>query len=115
MTRILVSGGRDFKNSKLVDKILNEAFIKYENDIFLILGGADGVDTFAQLWAINNRISHTVLYADWNQFKKRAGYIRNVEMTNSNPDVAFIFPGNEGTKMMMKICVEKNIEVIKIT
>lgn len=111
--KILITGGRDYSNREYVDQVLNEMYIKHKNEFSLVLGGASGVDTFAQDWACFMKVNHHVFYADWRRYGKRAGFLRNKVMANQKPDMAVAFPGGPGTKMMIKICVEKNIPVIR--
>jgi len=111
--KILVTGGRDFKDREYVDKILNEFYVKNKKDFSLVLGGAPGVDAFAQDWACFMEVNHQVLYADWRRYGKRAGFVRNKLMAEQNPDLCVAFPGGIGTEMMIKICIQKNIPVIR--
>lgn len=113
-TRILITGGRDFTDVDFIDSTLDKIREDYLDNIFLILGGASGVDTLAECWATYHKISHIVLYAEWKKHgRKRAGYIRNMEMANENPDVAIVFPGGDGTAMMKRICMDRKIEIIE--
>lgn len=109
--KILVTGGRDFKDEKYIYSVLDE----YKGKItLLITGDATGVDAIAVKWAIKNNIKNVVYFADWISFGKSAGPIRNFQMLNLNPDIEVIlaFPGGKGTKNMIKQGKQHNIHII---
>lgn len=112
-TKILITGGRDFTDREYIESELNKFYMKYKKGIELILGGAPGVDTFAEDWARFMRVDHNVKYADWDLYGKSAGFIRNKLMAEQKPDFAIAFPGDKGTNMMIEICIRKNIPVIR--
>ena len=113
-TRILITGGRDFTDVNFIDSTLDKIREDYLGEIFLILGGASGVDTLAEGWACHNKINHIVLYAEWTKYgRKRAGYIRNMAMVQESPDLAVVFPGGDGTAMMKRICEDHKVEIIE--
>ena len=100
MKRILVCGGRDYKDQEKVFDVLDKALDAFK-EVHIIEGGATGADTFAKEWAESRSILYDEYPADWNKYYKRAGYIRNVQMLNEGkPDLVIAFPGDVGTKMM---------------
>jgi hypothetical protein len=120
MHKILICGGRNFNDFKFmlesVDKILTE---KYEQNwptkVSFIHGGAKGADSLAGLLAEGLSISCQVFMADWNQYGKQAGYIRNKQMLDEGkPDLIIAFPGGAGTNMMCNISTKANVEVIRL-
>ena len=112
--RILVCGGRDFSDSALVNKFLNQ----YLSDIDppkIIQGDAQGADYLAKLWAVNNQVEFESFPADWKKYGKRAGYIRNVQMLNEGkPDIVIAFPGGKGTKMMINLAEAAGVPVVNV-
>ena len=113
-TKILITGGRDFTDNIFIDSVLDKIYDDYLEDIFLILGGAEGADTLAECWATHKKVDHIVLYAEWKRYgKKRAGYIRNMAMVHESPDLAIAFPGGVGTNMMKNICKSYRVEIIE--
>lgn len=80
----------------------------------MIHGNARGADTLAGNWAKKNKIEKiTAVPADWNTHGKRAGYLRNIAMADLGPECCIAFPGGRGTMMMIGICLQRNIEVIR--
>ncbi len=57
----------------------------------VVTGGANGPDEWAREWAVQTRIDHTVLYAKWEQYGRRAGVLRNNAMLDKNPDLVLAF------------------------
>lgn len=123
--RVLVFGGRDYKDKKKEHRILSR--ISRETPISLIIeGGATGADRYARIWAQTRHIGLSTYEANWldmqaeivtprkNKFGEwynaAAGNLRNVKMLKeSKPDMAVEFPGGPGTADMHRL-VQKEIE-----
>jgi len=127
--RILVCGGRDYKDNLNVYSWLTRLFNPlYPNDIggeagtwmprpdlFLILGGARGVDSFAEDWAVVNWVQYKVYKADWDLHGKKAGIIRNIQMLEEGkPDLVIAFPGSRGTDHMKQTARKRKVPVLEI-
>lgn len=110
--RILVCGGRDFSDSNLVSKVLNEY---QSHKPTIIHGAAKGADSLSNYWAYENDCDVIAYPANWDKYGKRAGYIRNVQMLNEGkPDLVIAFPGGKGTQMMINLAEAAGIPVVKI-
>lgn len=111
--KILVAGGRDFNYKSIVWDLLDYAMIPYCcRESLVITGGARGVDTLANQWAIERGCETKVVAANWNQHGKKAGWIRNNEMADLEPNLVILFPGGVGTKMMKDIAEKRKFKVI---
>lgn len=111
--RILVCGGRDFKDRNLVYQALIDYML--EENITIIHGAASGADSLANTWAkaFNHKIESYP--ANWNKYGKRAGYIRNTQMLNEGkPDLVVAFPGGKGTQMMINLAEAAGVPVVRI-
>jgi hypothetical protein len=111
--RILVCGGRDFKDRNLVYQALIDYML--EENITIIHGAASSADSLANTWAtaFNHKVESYP--ADWNKYGKRAGYIRNTQMLNEGkPDLVIAFPGGKGTQMMINLAEAAKVPVIKV-
>lgn len=105
--KVLVCGGRDFNNSRLVANVL--AKLSREGHIEVIIhGGATGADTLADRWAKAHDIPtkpYPVSKEDWARLGKKAGPIRNSVMLADSGlgdgDVVVAFPGGDGTADMI--------------
>ena len=95
--KVLVCGGRDFYNFKLVETILNNLWITS-----LIHGAAKGADAMCGIYAKNKGIPCREFPADWKNHKLAAGCIRNQQMLDEGkPELVVAFPGGRGTADMV--------------
>jgi len=76
--RLIVCGGRDFKDADWLLKVLN-----------------------VKAWAESREIACETYPADWDKHGKAAGPIRNQEMLDQHPDFVLAFPGGNGTADMV--------------
>ncbi len=100
--RVLVCGGREFKDANLVSKVLAEVFTTQPNMV-LACGGARGADALAERWGLVVGVPVCVYHADWKTHGRAAGPKRNQHMLeNFKPDLVVEFPGGRGTKDMVR-------------
>lgn len=91
--KVIVTGGRFYKDEKTVERALGSLRIT-----FLIEGGAKGADRLARQWAIKNFIPYKTYDADWDQYGLAAGPIRSAQMLDEHPSaIVMAFPGDKGT------------------
>ena len=110
--RIIVCGGRDFKDKEfLFSKLDTLAQDKTITEV--IHGDAYGADSLAGEWARERGITETPFAADWEKHGKAAGAIRNREMLQLGPDAVVAFDGGNGTADMIRITEKAGIPVIK--
>ena len=78
----------------------------------VVSGTARGVDRLGEQWAAENNIPITRFPADWNQFGKSAGYIRNEAMAEYAEALLAIWDGvSKGTGHMIDIATMKDLEI----
>ena len=113
--RILVTGGREYKNRKFLFGILNLLHKKYSISV-VVHGGARGADSLADEWALENDIEREVFEvtkAEWDKYGKPAGIMRNIKMLDiSQPDLVVAFKGNRGTSHMINYALENDYKVL---
>lgn len=115
--RILVCGGRDFKDEDLLCETLFDITGLREKYDFgtIIHGNAKGADSFGAQWGYRMGWKVEAYPAKWKEFGRRAGFIRNKQMLDEGkPDLVISFPGGKGTAMMVKIAKEAGIKVLEI-
>lgn len=80
--RIVVAGSRSYNNYDEFDFMLKKLLSKVDKSNCVIISGVarDGPDAMAIYWCITNGWKYTKFAADWDKFKKAAGYIRNIAM-----------------------------------
>lgn len=92
---LCISGSRQFKNLDLVKNILE----KLSDNIIIIHGGAKGVDSFVEKIANRLGIETIIFEAQWKEYGKGAGMIRNKEMLKQcDMLIAFWDGKSKGTK-----------------
>lgn len=111
---LMVTGGRDYADKERVYEVLDQAHA--ENPIGLLIHGkAKGADKLAQQWAWEHGIPEKPFPADWVQFRKAAGPIRNQEMVDFGPDIVVAFPGDTGTADATRRARLRRIPVLEVT
>ena len=117
MTRLLITGGRDFRDRNFVFRTL-DAFHR-EIPIAVMISGAcpSGVDRMCESWAASNGVQVEPYPARWEDtvtkplrlkrdrqgrlYNALAGLLRNQRMLDKGmPTHALVFPGGPGTTHM---------------
>lgn len=108
--RVLVCGGRDFNNKELMEDVL-----KQWNITEIIEGEARGADTLSREYAEEHEIPVKSFPANWNEFGRSAGHLRNSQMlVEGKPDLVVAFPGGKGTMNMIMQAKKANVEVYEV-
>ncbi len=114
--RVLVCGGRNYRDRDHVWNTLTRLDAERGPFSVLIHGAATGADEEAMGWAraMPGR-KHAPFAADWHQHGRSAGPIRNARMIREGrPDLVIAFPGGFGTADMVRRAELAGIEVIRI-
>lgn len=112
--RVLVCGGREFTNTKLLYKIMDDLHKNFLIDS-VIEGNARGADRMAGAWARANKIDNLKFRPDWNKYGMAAGPIRNQQMLDEGkPDLVVAFPGKNGTADMVARAKKAGVKVIEV-
>lgn len=107
--KLAVTGGRENGCWYLVSQAL--AALRSECEALeLIVGGARGVDRFAEQWARLNGLPVAVVLPQWHIYGKAAGIVRNREMARMAQGLVS-FPGGRGTDHMTRFCFEIGLPV----
>jgi hypothetical protein len=108
--RILVCGGRDFKDAAWMNEVL------YPRRVSMIIhGAARGADTLAGQWARRFNVPERYFPADWGLHGKAAGPIRNSAMLREGlPDIVIAFPGGRGTADMVRQAQRARVAVLDL-
>lgn len=111
---VLVCGGREFADSRMVVAVLDE--LHQQRPITLLLHGACGVDAkrqdwyrlkgadgIADRWARWREVPVVGVPARWTDEGKAAGALRNQRMLDAwQPRMVVAFPGGNGTADMVR-------------
>lgn len=110
--KLIIAGSRHFKEltTTLVDELL-WAFMLHDKVTEVVSGGAAGVDRLGEQWAEwvkknytnRNKIALSVFNANWNEYGKAAGPIRNQEMAQYADALLLIWDGKSLGSQNMKL------------
>lgn len=90
-TRVLITGSRWLKRRSVIAK----AFAKhvFEDDIVVVSGACPrGADAMCEEFAHSRGYEVERYPADWAEYGKGAGMLRNQEMVDTEPDLCLAFP-----------------------
>lgn len=126
--RVLVTGSRKWRDRERIHAAMLAQWDKAGRDEMALLHGAQrsfdpntleeyGADTLAAGVA---RELHWLIEeypADWEQYGRAAGPIRNAQMVHAGPDVCLAFPttGSRGTYDCMQHAYEAGVPVLVFT
>lgn len=115
MTRVLVCGGRDYRNDTRLFAVLDRLHDANGIDV-IIEGGANGADHLAWAWSQLRGVSSERFEADWENQGSFAGPARNKRMLDEGmPDLVIAFPGGRGTADMVRKARKAGVEVVEIS
>lgn len=125
MMRVLVTGSRNWQEHETVfgalDYIAAEAVVAGHTEIVLVHGACPtGADAHADFWGRHSTMHGIPIHverhpADWEQYGKAAGPIRNADMVALGADVvlAFIQPDSRGTRNCVELAEKAGLKVAK--
>lgn len=100
--RVIVCGGRDYTDKEALWNYLDARFGP-PGITTVISGMATGADSLASEYAEKQGLSLMKFPADWFQYGRAAGPIRNQQMIDEGkPDAVIAFPGGRGTADMVR-------------
>lgn len=117
--RVIIAGGRDFTDYNLlkekVDYYLQNA-INNDYKIIIVSGTAKGADKLGEKYAKEKGYEIAYFPANWDKYKKRAGYLRNQEMSTyakeQNGALICFWNGNSrGSKHMIDIAKKDKLHI----
>lgn len=126
MTRLVVTGGREFYDDGLMNAVMDSLLEDW--GITEIAHGAQqawmpltnrwrGADHYVGLWAESRGVpcqEFPVNDAEWRRYGKAAGPIRNRRMLDEfQPDRVLAFPGGKGTKDCATAAMQRGLDVFR--
>ncbi|MEV5084379.1 DUF2493 domain-containing protein [Streptomyces sp. NPDC056159] len=116
LVKILVTGSRDWTDAHRIEvAIFRELYETktFSRDAVLIHGACPtGADALAEEYALRAGMHIIRRPADWDRYGKRAGFERNREMVELDPDIclAFIRGKSRGATMTANLAEQAGIE-----
>lgn len=113
MFKVIIAGGRDFNDYKLLEKKVTYFLgSKKFGETEIVSGTCKGADLLGEKLAKKNNVNIKQFPADWNTHGKKAGFIRNSEMAEyADALVAFWDGKSRGTKHMIDLATKHNLKV----
>ena len=112
--KVIIAGSRGFSNYRLLHDECNK-FLRDKrktHNIIIVSGNARGADLLGERYAKDEDFALEVYPANWKKFGKSAGFRRNEQMAEiADALIAFWDGESHGTKHMIDIMNEKNLEV----
>lgn len=99
--RVIIAGSRHmpWKLGHLIPEAIDLSGLEISE---VVCGMARGADTLGRLWAEFEHIPVMKFAADWKQYGKAAGHIRNKEMGEyADAAIVFIWEGSRGSQNMI--------------
>jgi hypothetical protein len=116
LLKILVTGSRDWADPRTIELEVFRALYEWKTphrEAVLIHGACPtGADALADDYARATGMHVIRRPADWDRYGKRAGFLRNVELVELEPDVclAFIRQDSKGATMTANLAEKAGIE-----
>lgn len=102
--KVIIAGSRNLDGP--VDLAVDKSAF---NITEIVSGGARGIDKAGEVWAAGSGIPIKQFLADWDQYGKRAGFMRNDEMAEYADALIAIWDGkSKGTLHMINSMVTQN-------
>lgn len=116
--KLIVAGGRDFNDAVLMERVLIAlADVDYADMALSIVSGmARGADALGHLFAKTNGVRVYEFPANWDKYRKRAGFIRNQDMGNFSDGLLAFWDGkSRGTAHMVDYMnqLQKPVHIIR--
>lgn len=120
--RMLITGSRNLTDDHAAEvyEALDDAYDKWvvqhgeDKENVFVHGNARGADAIGAQWAVERGWVVEAHPAQWDEYGKSAGYIRNTKMVDTGVELCVAFPYGDsyGTRNCIKIALSKKVPVI---
>lgn len=112
MFRVIIAGGRDFKDYELLEQTMDHLLSNVHEEIVVVCGMASGADTLGERYAKSKGYEVHYYPANWEKYGRAAGPRRNEQMAqNADALVAFWNGSSRGTKSMIDLAYRYGLKV----
>ena len=112
MFRVIIAGSRTFTDYDLLKRYADFKLKNITDDIQILSGHARGADALGERYALERGYSLLLFPADWGQYGRKAGYVRNEEMAcNADALIAFWDGVSRGTRHMIHTASGHNLKI----
>ena len=110
--KLIIAGGREFNDYELLKEKLDNLLINNTDDVEIVSGKARGADSLGEKYAKEKGYPVKEFPAKWNEYGKRAGYLRNEEMALYATHCVCFWDGkSKGTKHMIDLAKKSNLNL----
>ncbi len=110
--KTIIAGSRDITDYAMVEKAMELAKDEGIHPTQIVCGMARGVDLLGERWAEDNGLPVTRFPANWREYGKAAGPIRNVQMARYAEALVALWDGvSRGTQGMIDLAIEHGLQV----
>lgn len=107
--KVIIAGSRELNDFLLVQEAVHASTFKITE---VVSGTARGVDKQGEAWASLHDIPIKRFPANWKQYGRGAGHIRNAEMAEYADALIAVWDGKSpGTKNMIELARKHNLKV----
>lgn len=105
----IIAGSRTITDYNILECVVKDSNFSISE---VVCGCAKGVDALGKMYAHNNGIKVTEFPADWEKQGKKAGYLRNKQMSKYSEALIAIWDGeSKGTRHMIEIAKENKLKI----
>lgn len=109
--KVIIAGSRNFKDYSFLCNKCDKA-LGLQKQVEIVSGTAQGADKLGEKYAEERGYKIRQFPADWNNYGKSAGYIRNEKMSKYADALICFWDGqSKGTKMMIDLAKNNNLKV----
>jgi predicted Rossmann fold nucleotide-binding protein DprA/Smf involved in DNA uptake len=109
--KVIIAGSRTFTDYELLcEKCKN--ILSATSEVEIVSGGAMGADKLGEKFAEENGYQIARFPANWNEFGKQAGMLRNQQMADYADALIVFWDGkSRGTLNMIELARKKNMPI----
>ncbi|OFC50253.1 hypothetical protein BAE47_02860 [Acidithiobacillus thiooxidans] len=111
--RVIVAGSRNIRDGQMVFEKLDKLLVNLAGPGLEIVSGlAAGPDSLGKEWADQHAVATALFPADWKRFGKKAGFIRNQDMSWYGTHLVAFWDGqSSGTRNMIETAERDGLTV----
>ena len=108
--KTIIAGSRNATQYAIIETAIKLCHFEVTS---VVSGKANGGDTLGERYALVNSLPVYEYPADWKQYGKSAGFIRNAEMADNAEALIALWDGfSKGTKNMIEIARRKKLPIL---
>ena len=109
--RVIIAGSRDFDDYRTLKRVCDKV-LKNQRAVQIVSGMARGADRLGEQYANERNLKVYCFPANWEEYGKKAGYIRNKKMAEfADALIAFWDGKSPGTKMMIDLAEKHGLQI----